>query len=207
MGGGDTEMINLKYLVNASAMSCAFMCSNVCASELRIGAFFGPSGYTWTDYRFDVVGGTLDDFYSYASADVIQVVKFYGDPIKYYADYDFHADLSGQDFCISYKNCPTYSKIKVGVQSISFRLTSPAYFYSYSWGYESYVSFPLYVQYEATVSDGATVSISTIQSGTFQVPEPAIWAQLIVGFGLAGTAFRDRRRKSASIRGYTVAVT
>jgi len=44
-------------------------------------------------------------------------------------------------------------------------------------------------------------STASIFDGSFGVPEPAIWMQMILGFGLLGSAARVRRRGLASVRG------
>lgn len=47
---------------------------------------------------------------------------------------------------------------------------------------------------------GYFASTASVYDGTFGVPEPAIWMQLILGFGLLGSAARMRRGGLASIR-------
>jgi hypothetical protein len=40
-----------------------------------------------------------------------------------------------------------------------------------------------------------TITYDTLQNVSGGVPEPAVWADLLVGFGLAGTAMRSLRRR------------
>jgi len=49
-------------------------------------------------------------------------------------------------------------------------------------------------------TDGSAFSIDNIGIGAFSVggvPEPATWAMMILGFGIAGTALRYQRRRAA----------
>jgi hypothetical protein len=47
---------------------------------------------------------------------------------------------------------------------------------------------------------GYFASTASVADGTFAVPEPAIWMQMILGFGLLGSAARVRRRGLAPVR-------
>ena len=174
---------------------------SVSAVEMKMGTFRAPDAYTWTEYRFDVNGGVFEGFNSHLQGNYTAVWNLIGDPRPVYSDYDFYSGIFSDACWASPKVCPTYRNVWMNSNTVSFVMYDPSYFYRYSWGTLQYVSINLIAAYEATVSDGATISISEIRSGVVGVPEPAIWAQLIIGLGLTGAAFRNRRRvTSARIR-------
>ena len=68
---------------------------------------------------------------------------------------------------------------------------------SFSSGRTTFDFTDLYVRYQAVYPDNISGSASGVPAVGSAVPEPATWAMMITGFGLAGAAIRRRRERFA----------